>query len=283
MTFFQKINLTTMKKYLIIICSFACLIGFLTVLPGCDQKSDKPAKPKIVRKKIHMKTDKKTQPSKTKSVTKTKPAPQAAPAVKQPDTDTQKPQPPLVAKKSAPPGVEAAKPAKSKPPVKPKSDISQIQRPSPPKPGVKTDPSKDTVASVSPGTATKSAVGERPFYNPKGKIDPFEPLFRDKPTVASLKKKRKKRTPRTPLEKIDLSQLKLVGIILASSGNRALVEESNGKGYVVKKGTYMGTNAGKVVKIEKDKVIVAEEYEDYRGNVTLRNKELKLPKPPGEL
>ena len=45
----------------------------------------------------------------------------------------------------------------------------------------------------------------------------------------------------------------------------------------------MGTNAGKVVKIEKGKVIVAEEYEDYLGKVTLRNKELKLPKPPGEL
>jgi type IV pilus assembly protein PilP len=85
------------------------------------------------------------------------------------------------------------------------------------------------------------------------------------------------------LEKIDLSQLKLVAIVLASSGNRALVEESSGKGYVVKKGTYMGTNAGKVVKIEKNKVIVAEEFEDYRGNVTQRNKEIKLPKPPGEL
>jgi type IV pilus assembly protein PilP len=52
---------------------------------------------------------------------------------------------------------------------------------------------------------------------------------------------------------------------------------------VIKNGTYVGTNAGKVVKIEKDKVIVAEEYEDVLGNVTLRNKELKLPKPPGEL
>jgi type IV pilus assembly protein PilP len=272
-----------MKKHLIIICSFACLIGFLTFLPGCDQKSDKAATPKIVRKKIHTKTDKKTQPPKTKSVTKSKPAPQATPAVKQSGTDKQKPQAPLVAKKSEPPAVETSKAAKSKPPVKPKSDISRIQQPGSQKPGVKTGTSKDAMASVSQRTGVKSSSGERPFYNPKGKIDPFEPLFREKPTVALAKKKRKKRTPRTPLEKIDLSQLKLVGIILASSGNRALVEESNGKGYVVKKGTYMGTNAGKVVKIEKDKVIVAEEYEDYRGNVTLRNKELKLPKPPGEL
>jgi len=40
---------------------------------------------------------------------------------------------------------------------------------------------------------------------------------------------------------------------------------------------------GKVIKIEKNKVIVAEEFEDYSGNVTKRNKEIKLPKPPGEL
>ncbi len=113
-------------------------------------------------------------------------------------------------------------------------------------------------------------------------MNPFEPLFREKPTVAMAKSKRKKRIPRTPLEKIDLSQLRLVGIILASSGNKALVEESNGKGYVIRRGTYIGTNAGKVVKIQRDKVIVAEEYEDVVGNVSLRNKELKLPKPPGE-
>jgi type IV pilus assembly protein PilP len=272
-----------MKKYLVIITSFACLIGFLTFLPGCDQKADKAAKPKIVRKKIHMKTDKKTKPPKTESVTKSKPAPKVTPAVGQPDTDKQTPQPPLVAKKSAPVVVETAKAAKPRPAVKPKSDISRVRQPGTRKPAVKTGISQDAMASTSPGTDVKSSAGEQPLYNPKGKIDPFEPLFRDKPSVALVKKKRKKRTPRTPLEKIDLSQLKLVGIILASSGNRALVEESNGKGYVVKKGTYMGTNAGKVVKIEKDTVIVAEEYEDFRGNVTLRNKELKLPKPPGEL
>ena len=65
----------------------------------------------------------------------------------------------------------------------------------------------------------------------------------------------------TPLERIDLSQLKLVGIILASSGNRALVEESSGKGYVIKTGTYIGVNSGKVVKIRKEKVVVEEEFE----------------------
>ena len=79
-----------------------------------------------------------------------------------------------------------------------------------------------------------------------------------------------------------MSQLKLVGIILASSGNRALVEESSGKGYVIKKGTYIGTNGGIIVQIEKEIVTVEEKFEDYSGKIQSRNRELKLPKPPGE-
>jgi len=79
-----------------------------------------------------------------------------------------------------------------------------------------------------------------------------------------------------------LSQLKLVGIILAPSGNRALVQEASGKGYIIKKGTYIGTNAGKVVEIEKEKVVVEEELTDIVGNLQLQKKELHLPKPSGE-
>ena len=278
----QKIILTIMKKHLTIICSLACLIGFLAVLPGCDQPADKAAAPKVVRKKIHSQTAKKTRPSKTQSPTKSRPTPKATPATRQADTGKQTPQQALIARKSEPPAVKSGQTAIPKPPVKPKSDISVTPRPGTPKSGAKTDINQKAMASTSPAEKAGSSSTLPPIYNPKGKLDPFEPLFK-KPTVALKKGKIKRRTPRTPLERIDISQLKLVAIVLASSGNRALVEESSGKGYVVKKGTYLGTNSGKVVKIEKNKVIVAEEYEDYRGKVTVRNKEIKLPKPPGEL
>ena len=123
--------------------------------------------------------------------------------------------------------------------------------------------------------------GIPPLYDPKGKIDPFEPLVREQAVVAR-KNRQIKRAPRTPLERIDLSQLKLVGIILAASGNRALVEESSGKGYVIKKGTYVGTNGGKIVNIRKEIVTVEEKFEDVFGKIKTRKRELKLPKPPGE-
>jgi type IV pilus assembly protein PilP len=69
---------------------------------------------------------------------------------------------------------------------------------------------------------------------------------------------------------------------MAASGNRALVEEASGKGYVIKEGTYIGTNGGKIVSIQKETVTVEEELEDVYGKLTTRKKELKLPKPPGE-
>jgi type IV pilus assembly protein PilP len=56
------------------------------------------------------------------------------------------------------------------------------------------------------------------------------------------------------------------------------LEDASGKGYVISKGSYIGTNAGKVVEIEKDRVIVAEEVEDAVGNVTTQRKVLKLNK-----
>ena len=274
-----------MKKNLIIICNLACLICFFIVLLSCDQPSSKPATPKIVRKKIGNQPNTKADVRTSQPAKGSQPKPQPTPALKPSVPAKQVPasQPPVVAEKSTPPDVTSKKTAKPKPPVKPKSDISIARAPTPGATGSKPATAQQAESADSGKAIAKSSATAQPFYNPKGKIDPFEPLFREKPTVAMVKKKRKKRIPRTPLEKIDLSQLRLVGIILASSGNRAMVEESNGKGYVIKAGTYVGTNAGKVVKIERDKVIVAEEYEDVLGNVTLRKKELKLPKPPGEL
>lgn len=145
-----------------------------------------------------------------------------------------------------------------------------------------------TVATVTvpedrpPSIVARTKDGDPLPYNPLGKIDPFEPLFKDEPELAPSESKRDKRIPRTPLENIDLGQLKLVGVILASSGNRALVQEASGKGYIIKEGTYIGVNSGKVTEIKNDRVIVEEEIEDVVGKPTIRNKELVLPKPPGE-
>lgn len=122
-------------------------------------------------------------------------------------------------------------------------------------------------------------------YDPEGKIDPFAPLFQEEESAAlKVSKSYKKRRSGhlTPLEKVDLSQLKLLGIILAESGNRALVADTSGKGYVVTVGTYIGMASGRVVEIIRGRVIVEEEVENILGKISLRKRELKLQKETGD-
>ncbi len=144
--------------------------------------------------------------------------------------------------------------------------------------------SKQKPAAEKSSTLKKIKVAEiSDVYNPEGKLDPFEPLFKkERVSLTAGKKKIKRRKPLTPLERVNLSQLTLVGIIKAPSGSRALVQESSGKGYVVKKGTYIGTNSGKIVQILKDRIIIEEESEDIYGKASIIKKPLKLQKPPGE-
>lgn len=122
-------------------------------------------------------------------------------------------------------------------------------------------------------------------YDPEGRFNPFEPLFKEQATAqetAPKKGTREKRKPQTPLERVALSQLKVTAIIRSPSGNRALVEDASGKGYVVKKGTYIGLNAGQVIEIDRDRIVVEEEIESVMGELRIENSELKLQKPAGE-
>jgi len=111
-------------------------------------------------------------------------------------------------------------------------------------------------------------------YNPAGKPDPFKPFIQLTPS----KERRGGRL--TPLQKYDISQLKLVAIITIPKGNNvALVEDSAGKGYFLKKGTVIGKNDGKVKSILKDKVIIQEVYQDIFGQTKVNEIPLFLHRP----
>ena len=97
-------------------------------------------------------------------------------------------------------------------------------------------------------------------YDPVGKADPFKPFIQLTPVKVSSRT-----LPLTPLQKYEISQLKLVAIIASPDGNIALVEDSTGKGYFLKKETGIGKNEGKVKKILKDRVLIEEVYEDAFG------------------
>lgn len=166
-------------------------------------------------------------------------------------------------------------------------------------PAVKTTKSEPKAAEgAAPADSTAAEKSKKPnvsklveesmaaasTYDPKGRFDPFEPLLKDDPEKGvTTSKGRKKRIPQTPLERVAISQLKLSAIMRTSKGNSAIVEDATGKGYVVRKGTYIGLNSGQVTKISKTSVMIEEEIEDVSGEFRIQNIELKLQKPAGEL
>lgn len=146
----------------------------------------------------------------------------------------------------------------------------------------KTDDSEKKMAMKESDAGLSSSAAR--VYDPTKRLNPFTPLFglKEKAVPDESAKKRKKRTPQTPLERISLDQLKLVAIIRASSGNRALVEDTVGKGYIIKNGTYIGLNSGMVTQINPESVIIEEEVENLKGEMVLQSTEMKLQKPAGE-
>ena len=127
---------------------------------------------------------------------------------------------------------------------------------------------KEKASSVEKKADPKAVAGQKEpeqkegkeySYNPSGKPDPFKPFIQ-------ITAKESRTVPLTPLQRYEISQLKLVAIISAPDGNHiALVEDSTGKGYFLKKGTWVGSNDGKVTKILKDKVLIEEPYQDIFG------------------
>jgi len=101
-------------------------------------------------------------------------------------------------------------------------------------------------------------------YNPEGKLDPFRPFI----DALASKQQQRPEVPLTPLQKFNINQLKLVGIIRGESETKALVQDPSNKGYIIDVGTLIGPNWGKVIEITPTQVVVTEDQKDALGRVT---------------
>lgn len=81
-----------------------------------------------------------------------------------------------------------------------------------------------------------------------------------------------------PLQNEEYSSLKLIGIIWGKLGSIALIETPDGKGHTVEVNDMIGPNYGIIKKIEKNKIIVVEQYINYIEKITKKHQEIKLPK-----
>lgn len=113
-------------------------------------------------------------------------------------------------------------------------------------------------------------------YNPPKTIRIKKKPTPKKSTPKKLEERKKHEI--TPLEKIGLDDLKLVAIMRITSNRdrwQAVIEDPKGRGYIVRKGTYIGLKSGKVKAINEDAVIVEEVYK-IEGKYKTKLKTLKL-------
>jgi Tfp pilus assembly protein PilP len=109
------------------------------------------------------------------------------------------------------------------------------------------------------GPDKKTDQPEPPRILSPTKRDPFRPFTTNtRPSI-------RRRENLTPLERYDLGQLKLVGVIWDVKEPNAIVEDSAGLGYVVRVGTPIGANDGKVKLIKPSEIIIEETHVDIYG------------------
>ena len=137
--------------------------------------------------------------------------------------------------------------------------------------GGKAGPEDKAIAGEldSKGKKAEAPAGEH--VAPHINRDPFRPMG------LRTKTPPRARENLSPLERFELGQLKIVGIIWDLKEPRALIEDTAGLGYIVKVGTPIGSNDGTVKAIGRSEVTVEEFYEDASGAKKKRDVSMRLP------
>jgi type IV pilus assembly protein PilP len=150
------------------------------------------------------------------------------------------------------------------------------EAPAPPPPPAKKAPAPKATP-VQPGEkAETESAPPKYVYSGVGRRDPFENPLKE---IAVPQMKNEEAL--TPLQKVDLSQLRIVGIIIGRGDPAAMVVGPGGKSYILKKGVKVGKNDGVVVGIDAEKVTIREKYYDFSGEMRTSIQELELPKRGG--
>lgn len=110
--------------------------------------------------------------------------------------------------------------------------------------------------------AASAQAAEDYYYNPAGKRDPFQ-------SFVKRGKADELRPDAPPLQRWDIDKYTLRGVIWDTQAPRALMVDPEGTGHVIKLGTYVGRNWGKVTSISEGCVVITEEYQTLDGELVV--------------
>lgn len=137
------------------------------------------------------------------------------------------------------------------------------------------------VVPIAPGTRTDAGAEKKPepaySYNPGGRRDPFMPLI----IKQAEKAKEKSVAGRPPLERYDIKEFKLTGILWGGFGFNAMLEAPDGKGYFIRVGSVIGPNRGVVKRITQDSIVIEEKFKSYTGEAQAREIVVRLRRSAG--
>lgn len=108
-------------------------------------------------------------------------------------------------------------------------------------------------------------------YSAVGKKDPFRSYFGD---MASLNREKK---IVSELQNFDITDLRLTAIVWGVTEPRVIIVAPDGKSYIVKTGSFIGKNWGKISRILPDKIEIIETYKDPLGRKIINKLYLELP------
>lgn len=119
--------------------------------------------------------------------------------------------------------------------------------------------------SGGPPNAGGDRAGGAYFYDHAGRRDPFAPIIQ-----VEGKSKGPENINLPPLQRVNVSEINLIGIVWGGFGYTAMVQTPDGKGYTVRQGTRMGPNDGVVSAITETSIVVRERFSDVYGNKQTR-------------
>jgi Tfp pilus assembly protein PilP len=152
----------------------------------------------------------------------------------------------------------------------PKASVKSNQEPGGPARAKSGDAATETRLSKEPPDFSAEGGAAEPRVGPAIRRDPFRPF------TLNVRSATRRRENLAPLERFELGQLKLVAIIWDFKEPTAMVEDSAGLGYVVKVGTPIGVNDGKVKTIRPNGVMIEEFVVDLYGAKKRHDVEMRL-------
>jgi len=144
-----------------------------------------------------------------------------------------------------------------------------------------------TVNNAAAGADVETTIPESQAHRVKAPVvdvaslrDPFESyltvLERQSRDRLDVRREQDNARVKEPLESFDLATLRLVAIMKMGDTRAAMVEDVEGKGYVVRKGSYIGRDSGRVSEITARDVLIIEEEFNPAGELVKRKASLTL-------